>query len=68
MDRVEEFNVDGATIKYDTELINVYRSVNDPFGNQLLSVEYEPNPKDMSKLKNKAVFASGQADGFATGI
>jgi hypothetical protein len=48
MDRVEEINVDGATIKYQQELINVFRNIADPFNNQIVKVEYEPNPSDMS--------------------
>lgn len=43
--------------------MSVYRSIADPFGNQLVEVDYEPNPNDMAQLTKTISFASEQADG-----
>ena len=64
MDKLEVIEVDAATFKYQTELVSVYRSIADPYTNQLTQVSYEPNPQDMSKLNKVVDFASGQADGL----
>lgn len=63
MDKLEVIEVDAATFRYQDELVSVYRSIADPFGNQLLEVSYEPNPTDMTQLTKTIGFASGQADG-----
>ena len=66
MDKVELIDLDAASFKYQDELVNVFRSIADPFGNQLREVGYEPNPTDMNALTKTIGFVSGQADGQAT--
>ena len=68
MDKLEVIEVDAATFKYQTEIVDVYRQIADPFGNQLLGVEYEPNPNDMSQLTKTIRFADEKPDGALDGI
>ncbi len=63
MDRVEVIEVDAATFRYQEELVSNYRSIADPFSNQLVELDYEPNPTDMSQLTKTIKFASELADG-----
>ena len=65
MDQLDVVEVNAATFRYQDELISVYRSIADPFSNQLLEVGYEPNPTDMTQLTKQITFASGQPDGAA---
>lgn len=65
MDKLEVIEVDAATFKYPVELVEVYRNIADPYGNQLGRMSYEPNPQDMSNLTKTVEFASEQADGLA---
>ena len=48
MDKVEVIEVDAATYRYQDEIIDVCRSISDPFGIQLREMSYEPNPTDMT--------------------
>ena len=68
MDRIEVIKLDASSFKYPVELVDVYRSIADPFANQLLQVKYEPNPTDMSQLTKVIDYASEQADGFASNM
>lgn len=65
MDRIEVIKLDSATVNYQNELVNVFRSIADPFANQLRQVRYEPNPKDASEPAKEIDFANEKADGFA---
>jgi len=50
MDKVEVIEVDAASYRYQDEIIDVCRSISDPFGIQLREMSYEPNPTDMTQL------------------
>ena len=66
MDKLEVIKIDAQNINYPAELVSVFRSVADPFGNQLSELKYEPNPNDMTELTKNIEFASGQADDLST--
>lgn len=68
MDRVELIEVDGATFRYQEELVSVYRNIADPFANQLVDLDYEPNPTDMTQLTKTIRFANELADGQCDAI
>ena len=63
MDQVDIIEVDAATYRYQDEIVDVCRSISDPYGNQLGEMSFEPNPTDMSKLTKTIQFASALADG-----
>ena len=48
MDKLEVIKIDAQNINYPAEIVSIFRSVADPFGNQLSELKYEPNPNDMT--------------------
>ena len=46
MDAVEVIELDAATVKYQAELIDIFRQVEDPHGIELSSVKFERNPAE----------------------
>ena len=46
MDKLEVINLDPATFKYESGLIEVFRQVEDPHGIELNSVLYQRNPAE----------------------
>lgn len=65
MDKVEVIEVDATGYRYQDEIIDVCRSISDPFGIQLNEISYEPNPTDMTALTKTVQFVSAMADGQA---
>ena len=63
MDKLEVIQIDAATFDYQEEIVSVFRSIADPFSNQLTGVSYEPNPNDMTQLTKQIGFANEQPDG-----
>jgi len=48
MDKLEVIEINASSFDYQDEIIAVFRSIADPFDNQLKEVSYEPNPNDMA--------------------
>ena len=46
MDAVEVIELDAATVKYQAELIDIFRQVEDPHGIELSSVKFERTPAE----------------------
>jgi hypothetical protein len=62
-----EFNP--ATIKYENVLIQLYRDIEDPFENQLVSLKFTQNPDQPSLLLKDVEFAADvQVDESSGGI
>ena len=51
MNALEEVELDAATVNYKQSILDIYRSIQDPFGTEIISeqFDYEQNPSDPSK-------------------
>lgn len=61
MDRVEVIELDQSTFKYQKGLVEVFRSVEDPFSNEVMKLSFEPNPAEPTAPISTVELVEGDA-------
>jgi len=56
MDAIDVLQLDAATFKYQTNCIDIYRDVEDPYSTKLGKIMFEPNPSEPSALIRNVEF------------